>query len=91
MEELYLVVLGALLPPVIDLVNRFIPNSSLRFIASLVICLTLGSILAFLTSGVEGILADGTIVFAMSQVVYKLWYEKSQLQTKIRGDVGTAE
>lgn len=84
MQETIIVgVLGAVLPPVIDLVNRFVPNSRIRFLISIGFAVVVGAILAFLQYG-EDVWSNAGLIFAASQTVYKLWYEKSQLQTRIR-------
>jgi hypothetical protein len=84
-DQLLLVIVGAILPPFIDLVNRFVKQSHWRFIISLVFSLVVGGVIAFLQFGWDELLANGGLIFASAQTVYKLWYEKSSWQRTIRG------
>jgi hypothetical protein len=77
-------VLGVILPPIIDLVNKYVANSKLRYLVALVFSLVAGAIIAVVQSGWDNVWADAGLVFAASQTVYKLWYEHSGLQTRIR-------
>jgi hypothetical protein len=83
-EELVVVLIGLVLPPAVDLVNRFIQQSWLRYVVALLVSLILGGILAYAQYGWGGIAADAGVIFIASQTVYKLWYDKSGLQTRIR-------
>ena len=84
-EEMIAIVLGLVLPPVIDLVNKYVPNSNGRYLVSLAFALVVGGLMAVLQYGWQEALANAGLVFASAQTVYKLWYEKSGLQSRIRG------
>lgn len=83
-EEIVVVAIGAVLPPLIDVVNRFVKLSWLRFVIALLVSLILGVVLAYFQYGWGGIAADAGVIFIASQTVYKLWYDKSGLQARIR-------
>lgn len=94
MELILEVLIGQLLPSVIDLINRKVPSSRVRFWVSLVVCLFMGVLasadkLTVLVQnptlpGVLLVLQAGTIIFTSAQVAYKQWYENSVIQAKIR-------
>lgn len=78
---------GLLLPPVIDLVNTKIPNSNVRFLASMLISALVAVVLSpqlltdivagYQTGSVETLLKEVTLVWAEAQLVYKLYWENS--------------
>lgn len=82
-SDLFVLLIGVILPPVADLINRRIANSQIRFLVVVILCLLLGTALAFLENG-TGVLENGSLIFASSQVVYKMWYENSDVQLRIR-------
>jgi hypothetical protein len=84
-QEIGLIVIGLILPPLIDLVNRFVKVEKLRFLVAVIFSLVAGGILAYLQYGFDQILANGSLIFISSQMIYKLWYEKSGLQNVVRG------
>ena len=83
--------IGFLLPPLIDLINRKVSDSDARFWISVLVCSLFGIALEVATMGlvftsvdpyVESILA----MFGLAQLSYKALYEGSNLQTTIRRD-----
>jgi hypothetical protein len=84
-NELIVVILGVFLPPVIDLVNKNISNQKYRFLIAVGFSILVGGIISVVQNGWENVSKDVGLIFATSQIVYKLWYEKSELQGKIRG------
>lgn len=82
-EEIILAGLGVILPPIIDLVNGKVSNSNWRFVIALVFCLVAGVIMSFLQYG-SNVFENVGLIFLASQTVYKLWYEKSNLQNRVR-------
>ena len=84
-QALIPLILGVIMPPIIDIVNKYVPNSNLRFLVSILFSLIVGGIIAFFENGWESVLANAGLVFVSAQAVYKLWYEKSGMQAKIRG------
>lgn len=84
-SEMILVIVGLVLPPIVDLVNKYVQNSKIRFLISIAFSLVVGGIVSVIQNGWENVAKDIGLIFATSQIVYKLWYEKSGLQDKIRG------
>jgi ABC-type nitrate/sulfonate/bicarbonate transport system permease component len=84
MDQLFMTLLGAVLPPFTDFINKHVTNSYWRFVISLLVALALGTVLAFLQNDMNAVLSDGTLIFTSSQVVYNLWYGNSDLQNRIR-------
>ena len=82
METLLPLILGAVLPPVIDLVNKHVASSNMRFIISVLFALVVGGLLAYFEFGAEA-LANAGLIFASAQTVYKLWYEQSRIHTRL--------
>lgn len=71
---------GLVLPLIIDLLNRFVPNSNLRYVISLVICLIVAALLnlsAIQLGDSNSFFASFGIIFAEAQSVYKIWWGKS--------------
>lgn len=80
-----ILILGVILPPLIDLVNRYVKNDRVRFLISVGFSILVGGIWSVMKNGWENVAQDIGLIFATSQIVYKLIYEKSKIQEKIRG------
>ena len=80
-------IIGAVLPPVIDLLNNKIPNGKVRYLVSVAVCLVIGAVvnLKQLTAG--DILASAAIVFAAAQTTYKTYWEKSDARKVLKATV----
>src|SRR3990167_1752276 len=83
---------GLALPFVIDFVNRNILNSKIRFWASFVICVVIALAVNFnkvleVNNWQDAGVLTGQVsfIFAQAQIVYKLYWEKNPLRTKIIG------
>lgn len=86
--------IGVLLPPLIDLINRKVAQSDARFWVSVVVCSLFGIVINFvqgdgfhyatMLAGVEAVSKTILIVFGIAQLVYKGAYEDSRLQKDIR-------
>lgn len=87
--------LGLLLPPVIDLINRKVHDSDLRFWISVLFCAIVGIFIKYVET--QGFVGYGTplalvedvsesilVVFGLAQIAYKAGYEDSRLQDSIR-------
>ena len=85
MEALIPLILGAILPPVIDVVNKYVPSSNMRFLISVLFAIVVGGAMAYFEFGMEGLLANAGLIFVSAQTVYKMWYDHSKLQDKVRG------
>jgi hypothetical protein len=78
-------IIGAILPPVIDLMVKYIKNSNIRFIVSLLICLVAGVLISIDNLTFADILGSGAIVFASAQVIYKTYWKDSGIRTSVYG------
>ena len=78
--------IGFIMPPLIDLINRRIANGDIRFWLSLLICAVVGVGGSWLASGVLTWKAveDIFVVFGMAQLTYQGVYRDSSLQEQIR-------
>lgn len=87
MTEALQVVLGALLPPVIDLVNNKIADSKVRYLVSIIFCTVLAFLVEQITNDATtlGRLFEGsTTVFLSAQTIYKLYWENSSLRASLK-------
>lgn len=76
-------VLGAIMPLIIDQVNKYVDSSKWRYIISLVFCLGVGVITNYKELRLDSVLASASVVFASAQTVYKMYWEKSQARSRI--------
>jgi len=80
------VIIGAVMPIIIEFVAKYIKGSTGKFIVSLAFPLLAGVLVSYQNlsiANVEGILASGAIIFAAAQGVYKIFFRDSVLQRKI--------
>jgi hypothetical protein len=77
---------GAFMPFVIDLINKNIANSNLRYLVSMAICLIIGALFNLGQLNPGDILTSGAIVFAAAQTVYKTYWAKSDARAKVFGE-----
>lgn len=91
--------IGFLLPPLIDFVNKEIDNRDARFWTSVFICITFGLVVNFIESNgfstynemslvkfVEGLSLSAMAMFGIAQLTYRgIGYKDSNLQNTIRG------
>ena len=78
--------IGLILPFVIDLVNKYVLDSKIKFVVSFLVCALVAVLfkLPELKAGdVSEVLQSVAVVFAEAQVVYKLYWEKSSLRAKV--------
>jgi len=85
MDEMWMVIVGAFLPPAIDFINRYIKDQKMRFVVAMAAAFVVGLVLSWLQLG-SAVFENFAVVFATSQAVYKLIYEKTAMQLSIRGD-----
>lgn len=77
---------GAFMPFIIDLVNKNIANTNVRYFISMGICLALGALLNLNQLNAGDILSSGAIIFAAAQTVYKTYYKSSDVRAKVFGE-----
>lgn len=90
-EELYLLslVIGQILPPAIDLINKWVTSAKLRFIVSMGISAIIGVLFNFNNihiGSLAEVLTTILIVFGSAQGAYNLYYKGSKVQNIIRHD-----
>lgn len=93
--------IGFVLPPFIDMVNRNIKNSDIRFWVSVLACVFIGAIYATVMSGgfaghsiqaiIELIAAESLTMFGVAQLSYKVAWEKSEVRTSLNLEGGSAK
>lgn len=76
------IITGMLMPPIIDVVNRKISSSTLRYIISLVVCILVGVLMNWGEISLENILQSGAIVFASAQSTHKIYWSGSSVRAK---------
>ena len=75
---------GLVLPPVIDLINKHLANSVLKFWVSLTVCVVVAvAVNLDKLNNPEDLLGKIALVFAEAQIIYKTYYEKSGIRAKI--------
>ena len=80
--------LGLLLPPFIDIINRNTKNSDLRFLISVVFCILVGIILhmsenAWWFGGQEELTKSILTVFGAAQFSFKVFWDDSNLRNRV--------
>jgi hypothetical protein len=84
--------IGLLLPIVIDLVNRKVENSDIRFWVSVAVCSAVGGALNYLDTSYtfaspveafESVTGSIMMVFGLAQISYQGFYENSKLRKSI--------
>ena len=76
-------IVGALLPPVIDFINRHVGSSQLKYIISLVVSVIIGAVLNYQNLDLATVLGSTALVFAAAQSTYKLYWEDSGIRKKM--------
>lgn len=79
--------IGIILPPFIDLVNKHIQDKRIKFLVSLLVCIVLGIMLEankLKYSSAEDILGSIALVFASAQTSYRLYWKGSTLRGKFK-------
>jgi len=92
--------IAIIFPPIIDLINRFVKDSTVRFLISFLFCAILGIGLNWIETGFvfpDRLMAfqslSGSIlaVFGATQLSYQAVYKESKLQKAIDTRVGVNE
>ena len=85
--------IGLVLPPVIDLINHKVSNSSVKLLITVTISLVIGALLNLDKLNVKDagdVLQAGLVVFGSAQVTYQLYWKKSldrqQMVNKLQGN-----
>lgn len=77
---------GLILPPFVDIVNKDVPNEEERFLVTLLVCFLVALFLKWpqiANGSPDQVITDGALVFMESQLIYKLYFAKSFLRSKL--------
>lgn len=79
---------GVLLPPVIEIVNKNLPEdaSTKKFLSAMAICFMAALLLkwnSLMAGSLDQLLASFGLIFTESQVVYRLYFKDSFIKVKI--------
>lgn len=80
MTEIISIVLGAIMPPIIDLLTKKVANSKVRFGISMAVCVVIGFAINYKTFTVENILASLALVFTSAQTIYHTYWKNADLR-----------
>lgn len=82
--------IGLILPPFVDVLNRDVPNEQERFIVALLLCIGL-AVLTQWNSLIGGspmaIATTASLIFFESQIIFKLYFKNSFLRKKLKEEV----
>ncbi len=89
--------IGLALPPVIDLINHRVSNSTLKLFISVAISLVVAALLNLdnlNVSNAQEIFKSGLVVFGSAQVTYSLYWKDSldrqRMVSKLQGNTQTS-
>jgi uncharacterized membrane protein len=87
--QLYLfsTLLGQVAPAFTDVINKYVPSSTLRFWISIIVSALIGIAVNYDKLGaanIDTILTSALLVWSSGQVAYKNWYGDSKFQSAIR-------
>lgn len=85
-SKLFELIVGSVMPLVIDLINSKILNSKVRYFVSMGICLGIGTLFNINSLNAGDILASGAIIFGAAQTVYKTYWGQSDARAKVFGE-----
>lgn len=75
--------IGLILPPIIELLNKDVKEENHRFIVAVIVCFTAAFFVKYnsLVSGdINALITSFSIIFAESQVIFNLYFKKSFLR-----------
>jgi len=77
--------IGLVLPPVIDLINKKIGDERIRFAVSILLCIVVGLLINLdKLNDLNSLLGNMAVVFATAQTTYNLYWKKSTLRKAIK-------
>lgn len=79
------ILIGAVLPPFIQILNQRVGSSSWRYVISIGVCLGIGAVSTVLSGQliVSDILTTAGIVFASAQTTYRLFFSNTEMGRKL--------
>lgn len=84
---LVIAILGQIMPPLIDLVNKNIQSSKVRWLITIAICAGIGTAFNWQNlhfDNLDNILLSITTLWASAEAAYNLWYKGTSYQAQIR-------
>ena len=79
------ILIGILLPIFIDVVNKFVKHSRVKYLVSLVVCVLVGFAVSFFEGKLNPteVLGSAAVVFLAAQTAYKTFYNTSKIRVRI--------
>lgn len=78
---------GFILPPLVEVINKGVVNTRFKFVMTITICLVAGLLLhleELSVNTIDDVLIVASVIFAESQMVYKLYFKNSYWQVKLQ-------
>lgn len=79
--------LGFILPPVVQILNKDVHTERERFIVSLIICLMSALVVKWnelITGDTEDMMVYAMLIWTESQVIYRMYFKTSAIQQRIQ-------
>lgn len=76
-------IIGAILPPFIDLINKHIKDEKYRYLISVVVCVGLAVGMNYAEMLPENVIKTLGVIFVSSQTIYKLYWKQSNLRASL--------
>jgi len=80
MTEILSLILGAVMPPIIDLLTKKVADSKVRFGISMAVCVVIGLAINYKTFTLENILGSLALVFTSAQTIYHTYWKDAGLR-----------
>lgn len=84
----FLALIGFLLPPLIDLINNYVPNKRARFWVSVIVCGIVGAGIEWVLTGglltFDGVSEQIMLTFGMAQLSYGALWENSAADMELK-------
>lgn len=73
---------GAVMPPIVDLVNKRLTNPKIKYLVSVIICVIVGFLVSLLSGEFtwDNVLVAAVTAIAGAQTSYKLYWRDSSLR-----------
>lgn len=78
---------GFILPPIVDWLNKDVKDPQERFLVVLLVCLITATVLEWnklVYGSLDELVISAGVIFAQSQVVFKLYFKNSFLRSKLQ-------
>lgn len=80
-------IVGIFMPFIVDFVNLHVTSSTVRYVLSLIASFIAAFLITYLSNqfDVANLLASLGVVFAASQTIYKMYWDGSNVRSKVAG------